>query len=248
MTTKRPGVLDPVAARYVLPVPPRAAGEVVVVAPRRDHAAVWRRGGEVARVLGERFVALVESQQLFLAELRQRLQELDNAMADATRAQLKGSVRELLGVLEWADAVQVDALREGQLAATGAEPLDVADLCREVAAAEGGPDCPVHVAGEAGSPWWGPAAALAEVVRTGLALLLERVQGAGARRLEVLGDPATVQLWFSGHGEPADAIDAGTIERFRRAVAEVGAAVRPDAHGPGGNGFVIELQRAPRAD
>lgn len=244
MSTNRPATIDPAAIDYVLPAPPRGGAEVVVVAPRRDVTAVLRRGGEVARTLGDRFLALAESQQLFLEELRDRLDQLDGAIAETPRALLKGAVRETLAVLDWCDTVQADLVAESRQAARGAEPIDVAALCREVAAGVHLDDQPVVVVGRQDAPWWGDAAALADVVRLGLGLVAERTQGHGARSLEIAEAPGAVRLWLASHGEPGDGVEPDSVERFRAAVQRLGATVRPDALGPGSSGLVIELPRA----
>lgn len=247
MTSDPDIVLDPVATEYVLPPPPRASGDVVVVAPRTDLARTWRRGSEVARALGDRFLLQLESQQVFAAELRERLRALDGAIADATRAQLKGAVREVFAVLDWSDAVHADLLCEARLAAAGAEPIEVADLCQEVGAHAQATGQPVFVSGRANAPWWGSAVALADVVRHALGAVAERTQGSGARTIEVGETAGCIRICITGAGEPADAVDAATITRFRRAVEELGAAVRPDALGPGSAGLVIELPARPAA-
>lgn len=241
MTTDPSGVLDPNTADYVLPAPPRGAGEVVVVAPRREAGRAWRRGSDVARSLGDRFLVMAESHQIFARELRERLNELDQSIADGSRAQWKGATRDLLAVLDWADAVQADMVHEARLAAGGAEPIEVADLCAEVAAQVQTPDQPVFVTGHATSPWWGSAPALADLVEQALALVGERTQGVGARSIEVRSEEGSVHLAIAGMAEPGDGVDCDSIARFRGAVARVGAVVRPDALGPGGTGLVVEL-------
>ncbi len=241
MTTDRPAILPSEAAEYVLPVPPRTAGEVVVVAPRRDLAASLRRGGEVARALGERFLALAEGQQCFLAELRERLVALDGSIAEASRAQWKGGVHDVLAVLDWCDAVQGDLLRESGLAAAGAELIDVVALCEEIAAQASTDEQPVLVTGSCANGWWGSAVALADLIRSGLGLLTERTQGVGARCVEVSASDGVVKLLLRSAGEPGDGVDADSIRRFRQAAAALGASVRPDGMGPGGAAMMIEI-------
>lgn len=239
----RPQVLDLASSEYVLPSPPRTGGDVVVVAPRVDSARAFRRGGQVAQALGERFVMLAEIQAIFASEMRARLRDLDLAIPEATKAQLKGAVRELMSVLEWSDALHADVVAQSRLAAKGAEPIDVLELCSDVAAEVQVAGQPVVVRGADVAPWWGVASDLAELVRQALAVVGERSQGIGARSIEVAQASGVVTVRVSGVGEPADAIDASTVARFRRAVGEVGATVRPDAMGPGGAGLVLELSR-----
>lgn len=237
---------DP-AAEYVLPGPPRPAGDVVVVSPRRDDGRVWRRGSLVAQVLGERFLMQGESQQIFNGELRQRLLDLDQSIAEVTKAQLKGAVRELLAVLDWSDAVTADLLLEARRAAGGLEPVDVVDVCQSVAAELQDGALPIHVADVEVASWWGSAGALAETVRLGIALVTERTQGVGARLIDIEADPEAVRLHITAAGEPSDGVEGATAQRFRRAVEGLGARVEPGPFGPGGAGFVLVLPLEPAA-
>jgi hypothetical protein len=239
MSNEPTGLLVTEAAEYVLPSPPRSAGEVVVIAPPHDRAA-WRRGGEVARAFGERFLALGETQQLFAAELRERLQTLDAAIADASRAQLKGAVHDVLAVLDWCDAAQADLVRECRLAAAGKELLDVTELCEVVAAERLAAGQQVSVVGRLPLPWWGEALALADLVAAAITVVVERAAGA-AVVIEIAATPAGAELHIASRGEPGDGVDAETIRRFRAAVERIGASVRPDQQGPGGCGMRVLL-------
>lgn len=241
MTQHSTTTLPPATAEYVLPVPPRPAGEVVVVGSPHDPAIALRRGGEVARTLGDHFLALAECQQLFCSELRERLQQLDTAIAEATRAQLKGAVRDVLHVLDWVDSVQADFAVSSRRAAAGAEPVDVADVCAAIAAQSRALQRQVDVAGALVRPWWGEAAALHEVVRAGVALVVERTGGVGAIRILVEEGEQGPQVCVASSAEPVDGVDAASVVRFRTAVERIGGRVRPDAMGPGGAGMVIEL-------
>jgi len=42
-------------------------------------------------------------------------------------------------------------------------------------------------------------------------------------------------------GDPREPVDPDSVYRFRQAVEQLGARVRPDVLGPGGSGLVIEL-------
>lgn len=245
MVTNPPlAVHAPETAEYVLPSPPRNVGDVVVVAPRRDAGRAWRRGAQVAQALGERFLLLAESQQIFAEELRGRLVELDQSIAEATKAQLKGAVRDLLAVLAWSDTVVTDLAGTSRLAAGGAEPIDVLDLCQEVADDLQAEGPPIHVTGADRVVWWGQAAGLAEAVRFALVLVAERTAAAGARLVEVVPAEGAIEVHIKAAGEPVDQVDAGTATRFRQAVEQLGARVRPGALGPGGAALVLELPPA----
>jgi hypothetical protein len=245
MPTNQPTVgVSPADAEYVLPAPPRPAGEVVVVAPRRELQPALRRGSDVARAIGDRLVPLVDGHAMFTAELRERLQALDTATADASRAQLKGAIRDVLAVLDWADAAQQDLAREARLAAGGVHPIDIGELCQDVAHVVQTADQPVIVQGHSGRPFHGSAPALAELVAAALTLVAERGSGNGVRVVQIGCVEGGVELRVRAAGEVSDGVEADTVARFRRAVAAVGATVRPDALGFGSTGFVIQLPNA----
>jgi len=245
----RPDVAPATAsANYVLPAKapmqaPRTTGELVVVSPQRDLDSAFRRGGDVAKALGERFLAAAENHRVFLDELRSRLQALDAGIADATRAQIKGALQGVLDVFGWCDAAEADVSANARLAASGAEPIDVAALCDDVAQQHATPDRPIYVRGGTSAAWWGPAAALAEAVRQALAIVAERTQGAGARSLEVRETSDGVQIECAAAGEPGDGVETASVVRFRRAVGAIGAAVLPAAQGIGSAALVIALPK-----
>ena len=243
MTDENAATLTPAIADYVLPVPTRPVGEVVVVANDRDPASSLRRGGEVARALGDHFLALAECQQLFCAELRESLLRFDAAIAEATRAQLKGSVRDALHVLDWVDSVQADLVGMSRKAAGGAEPIDLVDLCSLVAMQGGTLQRHIDVAGVANGPWWGDLAALHETLRLAVALVAERSAGSAAIRIRIEDSGGQASLCVTSSGEPTDGVEALTVERFRASIDRIGARVRPDAMGTGGSGLVIDLPR-----
>ncbi len=247
MATNQPtvGVGTPSSAEYVLPQPPRAAGEVVVVAPRGDLAAALRRGSDTARALGERLLPNAESQALLAVELRERLAALDAMIAEASRAQLKGALGDVLAVLEWNDAAHADLLHQLRLASAGAQPIELVDLCEDVAAAQQTPDQPVFVRGQAARPYWGSAPLLADAITAALALVAERTLGQGARSIEIGGADGVLRLGIASAGEPGDGVDPASVARFRHAVERVGAAVKADALGPGSAGLVLELPYPP---
>ncbi|HEX6812989.1 MAG TPA: hypothetical protein VF384_15295 [Planctomycetota bacterium] len=240
MTSKPLEIQDPSTSAYVLPAAPRGVGEIVVVPAGPRLVSEMRRGGEVARVLGDRFLAHTECQQHFLAEVRSRLVALDGALVEDSRAQLRGALREVLSVLDWCDAVQSDMQQESSRAATGAEPIDVVDLCRAVAAAVGPADL-VQVSGQLAKTWWGEARTLARVLELALALVEERTGGSGRRFLEVSSQGAHPVIRVASSGDPREGVDADVVRRFRQAVEQLGARVLPDAVGPGGSGLLLQL-------
>lgn len=210
----------------------------MVIVPRADGDL--ERGSRVAQLLGDRFLALAECQQEFLAELRVRLTALDSAIAEDSRARLKGALRDAVDVIDWCDAVQADLKNDSRRAASGQEPLDLLGLCSDVVAAVSGRG-EIQVTGQANNLWWGNAGHLADAVRQGLALVAERTGGAGARLVEVGVADGAPWIRIAGHGEPGEDLEAEAIRRFREAVGRVAARVVPDALGPGGAGFVLKL-------
>ena len=231
----------PTAADYVLPARPRGNGEIVVVPPATDGRNALRRGGDVARTIGARMVVLAEGQRLFLDEVRERLQALDVAIADSSRAQLKGAVRELVAVLDWCDAVQADLLQQAGEAARGAEPIDVAALAEEFVVPAIGLDRPVLVRGHGASRYWGDAVLVADLLQRGIELLAERAQGPGAIGVEVVHAGDALRLRFEAIGEPADGLDPAIVRRFRHAVDALAGVVLPGELGVGANVCVVEV-------
>ena len=246
MATNQPTLGASPSAEYVLPPPPRPAGEMLVVAPRRDLGPVLRRASEVAHALGERFAMLLESHAQFTVAVRERLEALDAAVAEASRAQLKGALREVLAVLDWSDAVHGELAHEARLAAAGAQPLDVAALCEEVAAAAHTPEQPVYVQGRMPGPFWVAAPLLGELVAAALELVAERTLGHGARSIAIAVCGGALELTIRGAGEPVDGVDPRSAARVRRAAAALRATVRPDALGAGATGMIVSLPSAAR--
>jgi hypothetical protein len=244
MTKKLLEVQDSSTRDFVLPAAPRVVGEIVVLPPARLPFSELRRGGEVARALGDCFLTHAECMQQFLAEIRTRLVSLDGALAEDSRAQLRGALHDVLGVLDWCDAVQSDLQLDCGRASTGAEPIDVLDLCRSVAASFG-PAALVQVSGQLPTAWWGQARALAKAVELGLALIAERTGGSGCRFVQVHAEATHPLIRIASSGDPREEVDPDAVRRFRQAVEHVGARVLPDALGPGGSGLVIELPVSP---
>jgi hypothetical protein len=250
MPTRNPAVLaaDPT---YVLPTrPPTPPRRVEIEPPPADVAAdfsrVCRRGGEVAKTLGARFVAAAENLRVFTTELRRRLDDLDGVVAEATRAQIKGALRGAFDVLDWCEVAQSDLLAQSQRAAAGAEPIDVLALCEELAAQEQRNGRPVHVSGVAGATWWGSADGLATALRAALRLATERAIGAGARTIEVKETSHAIAVEIRANGD-AGPVAPESVVAFRRAVAAIGAAVLPTALGIGVAALVVNLPKSAAA-
>ena len=74
----------------MLPAPPRGALAPLVTSPEVPPTSSTG-GGEVARAIGARLGAQVESLDMFLTELRDRLEQLDQAIAEDSIARERAS-------------------------------------------------------------------------------------------------------------------------------------------------------------
>lgn len=236
-----PSTAAPAAHDYVLPKRPRQAAVVVVPPPPNE---VLDRGGEAARALGGHFQLFAETQGVFLAEIRERLEALDSTIAEASKAQMKGAVRELLGVIEWCDSLQTDLQADCQRATDGQLPIDLGLVLEEVAGRERAAGHEVQVRGSFPLRWWGARVRLQRLLETALQLVAERTNGQGSRCLELSEVAGAPCVRIAGAGDPHDGLEPTTIARFRTLVEQVGATVRPDALGPGGVGMLIQLPPA----
>lgn len=106
----------PAADDYVLLPPQRRSREALGSA---DAPASAGPGADTAGALAVRVECEGEILGLLLGEVRERLERLDGATAEASRAQLKGAVRELSAVVAWCDAVQRELLAEARRGLTG---------------------------------------------------------------------------------------------------------------------------------
>jgi hypothetical protein len=242
MTTTHSEVSAPEVTGYVLPNRPRQAGGAFVVTSHDAiPASLHRHTGEVAKRIGERVLLLAECQQQFLGELRTGLRELEGGVVDDARIKLQASIRSAITVLDWCDALQQDLLGEGQRAAHGWQPIDLAEFCADVASECGVNGITVVATGELAQPWWGDAGQLAEVLRTGIGVVAERSAGPGAVLVEISGTSDAPRIRVAGTGDPAGEVEEASIRQFRDAVGRLGAKVVPDGLGPGGTGLILQL-------
>lgn len=251
MTTDHNPVLDPADTSYVLPQPQpsphieqhegQGHGEVIVVGGQQARTAALLRGQAVARSLGQRFQVQADSLTQFLAEVRDRLESLDAAIAEDSRAQLKGAVREIGSVVDWCEAVRSEFAYECEQACAGHEPIQLGELCREIALDQHSSSSPITAVVDRDLMWWGSTAALANLVQNALVLVSERTRGNGARSIELQNDDGVPNIRVRSNGEPADTVDPNTVTKFRAATEHVGATVVPDELGAGGAGLVIRL-------
>ncbi len=223
---------------YVLPQPPRGGEVPLTIAPPHGASASLRRA-EAARLLGNRSIALVECQQQFLAEVRERLVALDVAIAEDSRARLKGAVRATMDVLDWCDAVQRDLQRETGFACQGWLPHDLASCCEEVAAGLTGGR--TIVAGSTTTSWWGDGALLAAFLAAGIELVRERTSGQGAVLVELAEDQGTHTVRIASDADAIEDVDPASATRFRALADRLGATVVPDRFGVAAPGLIVRL-------
>lgn len=240
MSDDRNSVLNPAAGKYVMPAPPRTQAPLVLESEGHESALLLHSAA-VSRMLGERFHVQAESLHVLLAEMRDRLERLDGAMADDSRAQLKGAVRELVRVVDWCDSLQGELALESTRAASGLEPIDLVWLCQQQAAKLEGPTDPISVVVHRDVTCWGERALLAHLVQKALSLVWARTGGRGMRCLELECRDGVPSLHICSRGEPVAEIDPDVVDRFRAAADKAGVTVVPDMLGTGGAGFVMRF-------
>ena len=239
MTIDLNQVLDPVTGDYVLPAPPRGKGLLTVEREPRQPAA--RQAGGASRAIGERFLVAAESLEGLLSELRDRVENLDQAIAEDTRARLKGAVREITSVIDWCDAASAELAVESAKAVAGFEPVDVGALCKELSDARQDVDHPIAVTTRSEVACWADRGHLMDIVQKALAVVWARTGGHGLRCLEAAWRDGIPSIRVCSRGEPGGEIAPSIIEDVRDAVEGAGITVVPDDLGPGGAGLVLLL-------
>lgn len=238
MTTDRNPVLDPADPSYVLPAPPR--GHDLLITDSGESPPL-QRSGATTRALGQRFHAQAQSLDLLLTEVRDRLEQLDGAIAEDSRAQLKGAVRDLARVVDWCDALREEFEVESARASEGLEPIDLVELCEQQANALQGLTDPIAVLSGKHIVYWGDRGRLMHVIQKALELVWARTGSQGLRCIEVDSHDGAPSIRVCSRGEPARDIDSDVVDAFRAAVDGFEATVVPDELGPGGAGLVLRL-------
>lgn len=239
MTTDSNLVLDPATGSYVLPTPPRAKNLLTV--GEETEAPSPYQAGTIARAFGERFQVTAQSLEMLLLEVRDRVHLLDQAIAEDTRAQLKGAVREIAKVLDWCDATCTELATDSSKAVDGFEPIDVVELCNHISATHEGLTDPIAVIARNDLRCWANRGQLRHVVQKALAVVWARTGGQGLRCLETEWRDTTPTIRVCSRGEPTRGIGPSLVEDFRLAVETAGITVVPDDLGPGGAGLVLML-------
>lgn len=232
--------VDAAGLDYVLPAPPRSL-RVPLTPPRAGATAgAAERGGGVAAAIGGRLLVQVESLAGLLTEVQDKLQRLDAAIAEDSRAQLKGGVRQVGEVVEWCAALQQSLAVEAARAAAGEEPVDLSALCQQVVAAGEAAE-PIHVIATRPVVCWAQRAPMRRLLEAALALVAARTGGRGLRCLEIDWRDDVPVLRVRSQGEPGGELAPEVVATFRDAVERAGAQVVPDEHGPGGAGLVLRF-------
>ena len=229
---------------YVLPAPPRGRRDQLVIEPEPTASSgTWT--GDVAKVIGGRLRLQAESLELLLDELKERLGRLDEAVEGSSRAQLKGSVRELMQVVGWCEAAQRGLALECKRTQAGQEPIDLVALCEHVAS-ERDDDEQIVVESDGVAACWGYRARVRRLLGIALDLVWARTQQRGLRCVEVLWEEGVPCVRVRSCGEPGRAIDPELVGDFRAAAEMAGVCVSPDGLGPGGAGLILRFPRAMR--
>ncbi|HEB52579.1 MAG TPA: hypothetical protein ENI87_04905 [bacterium] len=238
MSHEKHQVLETPIDNYVLPSPPRGQAELLV-ADGASTAVGVASTAAVARAFGERLEVKAQCMGGFLTELRDRLERLDAAIAEDSRAQLKGAVRELGHVVDWCDAVRAELADEGAMARSGREPIDLGQFCEQLATRLQATTEPISVRTVGTVTVWCERGALAHLLERALAVVWARTGGVGLRCLGVAAPDGTPQLRVWSRGEPTGDVDAELVDALRNVATKVGARILPDELGPGGAGLLL---------
>lgn len=231
-------------ASFVLPKPPRERGDVVT---REPLPASWRAGlhagAEAVAAFSGRLQSLVECQERFLGEMRATLAEMDTSVHEETRARLKGQVRTLTEILDWSQAVHADLAAECRRAHAGHQVVDVASICRLVAAEfpVGHDGTAVAVLGAASKSWCGCVARLADLLEAAVSLVHCRVGGRAGITIEIGENGGWLNIRVVSPGEPGEIDEPELVTRFRLLAREVSATVLSDEFGSGGTSLVVRI-------
>ena len=125
----------------------------------------------------------------------------------------------------------------------GEEPIDLSELCEEVAAVRPEPSSPISVITRQPAICWGERARIVHLVQKALDLVWARTEQQGLRRLEISWREDAACVRVSSQGEPVDGVDPELVDAFRAAAAGADVTVEPDALGPAGAGMLLVLPR-----
>ena len=214
------------SAQFVLPQPPRSRGPVLFGAePNGGGAVLLQHAAAGLPVAGRRMLTLLECQDLFLAEVRARLRELEADPLAATDVQSR--VQGIGAVLDWCDTVQADLLIESRRAAAGEQLVDLRSLCDDAVhqLRNSHPEVAVEVHG-APAAVWAEVLQIGEVVQSALVIAADRIGGHGGLTVEIDGTAGSPRLWIRGRGEPVALTNVHALERFRAAATAMGGDTR----------------------
>ncbi|MEQ1630964.1 MAG: hypothetical protein ABL997_01230 [Planctomycetota bacterium] len=205
--------------------------------------ALLRREAQGLRQFGDRLLAQVESQDLFLTELRKMLQSIEEESSAETRGTLQQLARTANEVVDWCFAVQLELQNEGSRAVAGEQPIDLLELVHDVLHDLGAarPEREVLVRGSAPFAAWGSVAAMGRVVRLALELVDARTAGTGHVHVEVGQDDDGHFLAILGQGDARNEPSHDRVEEFRDAAESAGVRVLPDSTTEGRTGLLLRL-------
>jgi len=237
MTTDQKHVPVSETESYVLPKPPRGArSQLVVEAAPPAPVAVG-----AARGVGARLRVHAESLEVLFGELRAKLDGLDTKIAEDSRAQLKGAVRDVGDVLGWCEEVQKVLVSESARAERGEEPIDLSELCEQVAANRQEPSAPISVITRQPAICWGERSRIAHLLQKALDLVFARTEQRGLRRMEVSWREGAACVGVRSQGEPVEGVDPELVDAFRCAADGADVHVVPDALGSSGAGMLLVM-------
>lgn len=194
--------------------------------------------------LGRRLDPLVGDLDRLLLECGRELGELVEDIDEGTRARLKHRAKVLQEVLGWLGQVAADIGLESGAAVRGAEPIDLAGLCHELATDRQAraPGVRFTIPGSTGvgrEPIL-QAAAVADLLAGTMALVAARIGNAGVveAQFSQAGNRLLLRLAGAGSARPIDAGDL--IERVRRLAHELDVEIHRDPV-QGDAGAAVEL-------
>ncbi len=211
---------------------------------------VARSGGVRAlETLGEELQVVVESQERFIEEAQMAVREVDDAVQEGTRAQLKNRLCNVTEILDWSRAVHEDIQQRVQAAVGGFQSVDAYDLLRDLQGQVETffPELRISIPACTGaSHCHGRATDLAEGLFLALSLTAQRIGGQGALRVEINQVKDHLQIRLQGVGDPQHLQAAKEMARCREIlVQQHGGRILPDNLGKHAAGMLIQLPLGP---
>lgn len=233
-------------SRILIIGPDTGNDEVVTAAeaPLPLTGQIRRQAAAAAVVaLGRELDPLSADLDQFLGEGRRELAELTEDIDEGTRARLKHRAKVLREIFDWLDQVSRDIAAEARSAAGGALPIDLTELCVELAVdrEQRAPSVRIAVAPDPGERRVRlPAQPAAELLAAALALVAARIGNHGVIEVETeaQGDWLAVRMAGVGAVQPIAADEL--IETVKALATELGVEIRRDrVQGEAGAAMVL---------